>query len=140
MAWTAPPQLAAGSVLTAAIWNTYVANNEIALENALQVTGIGAATVGTSLGLGAPNMKMQAASAVLTPNANGTFTGTWPIAFPNSLIATLILNADTTTLLGLPTLSNVNTNGTTYSGQFQNVNTNAGITAAARFNIIGIGS
>ena len=140
MAWTAPIQHAAGDVLPASDWNTYVANNEIALENSLQVFGLGLATAGTNLALGAPNTKIQAISAVLTPTSTGTFSGSWPAVFPNAVACAVECQGDTTNLLGVVSLSNANTNGTVFAGTIWNVNTNVAITVAFRVNVIGIGS
>ena len=140
MAWTNPTHLAVGDVLTAADWNSFVSDNMAALENSPQVVGIGAATVGTNLALGAPNMKIQAVSAVLTPSSAGVFIGTWPVVFANSVITTLAVQGDTINNVGVVTLNNADENGTNYGGNFWNVNTNVAITAAFRVNVLAIGS
>ena len=94
MAWTAPIQHAVGDVLPAADWNTYVANNEIALENSLQLISPQGSVVGTNLPVGAPNFKIQAGTTVVTTNTGGNFTVTYPIAFPNSVVTFIPVMGD----------------------------------------------
>ena len=108
MAWTAPIQHAVGDVLTANDWNTYVANNEIAIENSLQLVGIQTAVIGTPPALGAPNFKVQAGTIILTTNASGYATVTYPVAFATSVVTVIACPGDYTNNLGMTVVSEAN--------------------------------
>ena len=139
MAWTAPIQHAVGDVLPASDWNTYVANNEIALENSLQVVGLTNAVIGTNAALGAPNFQIQAGTVVALTSSTGEFSITYPVAFPNSVLTAIAIIGDSTLASVLVTLAEASMTLATLYGYIW-----SGTTASAsvnwRVNYIAIGS
>ena len=96
MAWTAPIQHAAGDVLPASDWNTYVANNEIALENSLQLFAIAGNLVGAPPALGSPAYKIQGGTTVATTSTGGGLSIAWGTSFPVGVVTVLAMAGDDT--------------------------------------------
>jgi len=92
MSWVSPPTFVAGTVCTASNLNA-VSGDVALLPNSLQLTSAGTASVGVAPAIGTPAFQCKVGVFVGSTAAGGTFTVTFPSAFPNGIFGAWGINA-----------------------------------------------